>query len=347
MSSIRWFDASDPDIVSRWEALAESLQAGPFMRPGWFAAWAEAFGGDGSVLEVLGDSPLRALVPLIRTSNSPTCPVNEHSPEFALLADGEAGGIELVRHLLAEKPTSLELFKVPSETRDAVEAAAGRAGYRVVASIMQRSPYLELSGPWEDYEKSLSANFRQSLRRKKRRLEDEGSVSIETQDGRDDLDAALDEGFSVESSQWKAEEGTAIASDARVQSFYTAVARWAAERDWLRLVFLRLDGAPVAFRFDLVADGGYYHLKGGYDPAYARFSPGLILQHETVREAFDQGLARYEFLGADEPYKLKWTSTCRDRVAVRCFAPTVAGRLAWARRAWLGPLARRLKSASK
>jgi CelD/BcsL family acetyltransferase involved in cellulose biosynthesis len=100
----------------------------------------------------------------------------------------------------------------------------------------------------------------------------------------------------------------------------------------------------VAFRLDLVCDDVYYHLKGGYDPQWARFSPGLILQHETVRHALEAGLSRYEFLGADEPYKMNWTKTVNERSALRCFAPTIRGRAAWAKRAWVAPLGRRVRA---
>jgi CelD/BcsL family acetyltransferase involved in cellulose biosynthesis len=346
MSAIRWLDNSDANVTTQWEALAETVGAGPFMRPGWFAAWAETWGRDVSPATLEGAS-LQTLAPVTRTSNSISSPVNEHTPEFALLAAGHDEAVELATALLEERPTALEFLKVPATTRDAIAVAAEQTGYRVVSSIMQRSPYLDLSGTWEDYERSLRPKFRQSLRRKKRRLGDEGGISIETLDGRENLEKALDEGFAVESSEWKEREGTAIASDVPTRTFYTAVARWAAEKDWLRLNFLRLNGIPVAFRFDLVADGSYYHLKGGYDPAYGKFSPGLVLQHETVRYAFEQQLATYEFLGADEPYKMLWTSTCRDRFAVRCFAPTMRGRLAWARRAWVAPAAHRLKARTK
>jgi CelD/BcsL family acetyltransferase involved in cellulose biosynthesis len=343
--SARWLDPSDPSTASALEKLATSLKAGPFMRPGWFAAWSRAFGETPLVAAAPGNS-LQALAPLLRTRKSLRSPVNEHSPEFSFLAESDDAAVGLTSSLFNESPTSLQLLKVPAATRDAVVAAAERSSYRVVASVMQRSPYLDLSGSWDDYEGSLSANFRQSMRRKKRRLDDEGDLSIETHDGHENLQAILDEGFAVEPSRWKAKEGTAITSDARTRAFYSAVAEWASERGWLRLVFLRLDGNPIAFRLDLVADGGYYHLKGGYDPAFGRFSPGLVLQHETVRTAFEEGLDRYEFLGADEPYKLMWTSTRRDRFAVRCFAPTPAGRLAWARRAWVAPALRKIKRSS-
>ena len=120
------------------------------------------------------------------------------------------------------------------------------------------------------------------------------------------------------------------------------MARSESESGALRLWFLRVGGVPIAFRMDLIVEGVYYHLKGGYDPERARFSPGLLLQHETVKHAFERGLARYEFLGANEPYKLNWTKTCRDRIALRVFGTGTRGRVAWLERSIARPLAKRV-----
>ena len=46
-----------------------------------------------------------------------------------------------------------------------------------------------------------------------------------------------------------------------------------------------------------------------------------------LHRAFDAGLARFDFLGGDEPWKLEWTATCRQRVIVHAFAPSLAGSL--------------------
>jgi CelD/BcsL family acetyltransferase involved in cellulose biosynthesis len=342
VSELRWYRLEDRGLRSDWEELATATSAGPFMRVGWFDAWTRAFGGKDIEVAGVGDGGIAALMPLQRTRDAVRAPVNEHSPEYQPVSHSTAAS-RLAAAVMREGPRAVEVLKTDGVTARVWQAAADETGYRVVSEVMQRSPFLETASDWDAYERSLSSSFRQGLRRKKRRLEDEGRVSIEVHDGREALEPLLSEGFAVESSQWKADEGTAIESDPKTEAFYTDVARWAADRDWLKLVFLRLDGDAVAFRMDLVCDGAYYHLKGGYHPRWARFSPGLVLQHETVRHAFEAGLSRYEFLGADEPYKMNWTKTVTERSALRCFAPTFRGRAAWAKRAWAAPLGRTVR----
>jgi CelD/BcsL family acetyltransferase involved in cellulose biosynthesis len=341
---VRLHPLSDSGLAASWDEFATELRAGPFLRPGWFAAWADAFAPGPVEVAVEGSDSPEALIPLVRAPKRVTAPVNEEAPEFGALAGRESAAVHLFEQLLGAGPDVVELLKVDGGTANALRSASEAAGYRVATEIMQHSPWLDIAGDWNAYESSLSATFRQGIRRKRRRLEDGGEVTIDVETGARDLDRRLREGFAVESSRWKGELGTAIASNPAAASFYTAIAHWAAERGWLRLVFLRVDGAAIAFRFDLVVDHTYYHVKGGYDPAYARFSPGLILQHETVRQAFETGLSRYEFLGADEPYKLNWTKTRRERHAIRAFAPTLRGRLGWAARSYGAPAVRRLRA---
>jgi hypothetical protein len=68
----------------------------------------------------------------------------------------------------------------------------------------------------------------------------------------------------------------------------------------------------------------------------------MILRYEMVARAFSIGLRSYEFLGADEPWKLEWTQTTRERALFQAFAPSVRGRLWWAAFAWGRPIAKRL-----
>ena len=88
-----------------------------------------------------------------------------------------------------------------------------------------------------------------------------------------------------------------ISSNAATRRFYTDVARWAADRGWLRLAFLRVDGTPLAFDFALEADGVHYLLKTGFVEAARALAPGVVLRFWMVRRAFQLGLTRYELLG--------------------------------------------------
>jgi CelD/BcsL family acetyltransferase involved in cellulose biosynthesis len=66
-----------------------------------------------------------------------------------------------------------------------------------------------------------------------------------------------------------------------------------------------------------------YALKGGFDPELRRFGPGTLLVRETLKHAFDRGLERYEFLGADDPYKLVWTDRVHERIRLLTYPPTL------------------------
>src|SRR5207245_1703401 len=186
---------------------------------------------------------------------------------------------------------------------DCVDAARG-ARHRVIVRALERSPYVTVDGDWTAYEARRDGKLLRELRRRGRRLGEQGRVELDVADGRERLDELLAEGLRIEAAAWKGERGTAIESSADTRRFYSEVARWAAARGWLRLAFLRLDGRPLAFDYCIEDQGVHYLLKTGYDPGYHAFAPGMLIRREMIARAFSNGLASYEFLGVDEPWKL-------------------------------------------
>jgi hypothetical protein len=61
-----------------------------------------------------------------------------------------------------------------------------------------------------------------------------------------------------------------------------------------------------------------------------------------IERAFQIGLSSYEFLGADEPWKLEWTDTVRERSLVQVFAPSLPGKADFAAFAYVRPLVKRV-----
>jgi CelD/BcsL family acetyltransferase involved in cellulose biosynthesis len=208
-----------------------------------------------------------------------------------------------------------------------------------VERTLERSPYVATTPGWPAYEAGLDGKLRRELRRRRRRLEAEGRVEIEVTDGRDDLSARLAESLRVEGLGWKGSQGTAIESDPATVGFYRDIARWAAGRGTLRLAYLRLDGRPLAIDIAIEEGGRHYLLKTGYDPAVRRLAPGLLLRHAMIERAFSSGVRSYEFLGRDEPWKLAWTGTVRERSDLQMFRPGALGVAGWAAATTVRPLA--------
>ncbi len=341
-------DGVEP-LAEEWDELAEQAGAVPFMRPGWISAWQSSFSG--RPLEVMAarrQGRLVGVVPLERRGGALRAPTNEHTPAFDLLAlDGEAARA-LAESLFAHgaRAVALDRLDTDGEALRALRSAARAAGYRELVQPVARSPYIAGRRSLSEHERSLSRNLRHDVERRLRRLCDVGAVSVQLADGRDRLDQLLEEGFAVEDLGWKGAAGTAIARQVATRRFYTQIARWTAQRGWLRLALLRLDGRAIAFQFDLEVQETYYSLKIGFDPEFERFSPGKLLAYTMVARAVSTGLASYELLGTDEPWKYRWTDTFRNRVTLRAFARSPAGLVDWSL-ARGRPLARRIPLASR
>lgn len=335
-------------ITEEWNELAGALDAPPFMHSGWIRAWWSAFGrGALHIFVVRRGSRVVALLPMGRRHGALRSPTNAHTPAFDLLAVDEEAGRVLADELFANGAREIAISPLDGDGLAVLSAAARAARYRTIAQPVLRAPYISGGTSLAAYQRSLSHNLRHDVERRLRRLLEAGVVSVQVCDGHEGLDELLREGFAVEASSWKGVGGTAITSQESTRSFYRDVAHWAAPAGWLRLAFLRLDGRAIAFQFDLEVDGTYYSLKIGFDPAYERFSPGKLLAYTMISRAVSSGLARYELLGTDESWKFRWTNTLHERVALRSFAPSVAGRLAWSSHAHVRPLARRVPLARR
>src|SRR5690348_13733554 len=98
------------DIEAEWEELALTLGAPPFIRPGWFRAWYDAFGkGDCEVVTVTAGGRLVGVAPITGGRTRVRAPVNWHTPFFTALATDDATRRELADALLARTSQRLEV----------------------------------------------------------------------------------------------------------------------------------------------------------------------------------------------------------------------------------------------
>jgi CelD/BcsL family acetyltransferase involved in cellulose biosynthesis len=319
-------DAIAP-LAAEWDALADRTAAPPFARPGWFGAWWRAFGtGAPLIVAARRHGRLAGVLPLRRRGGALASAANVHTPAFRIVSEDGAVAAELAAWVFAHgtRRVQLDYLDARDPALGEVWRAAAVAGHRILRLPVQRSPYAALA-PGEDVDLRLGAKAARNVRRNRRRLDELGRVELEVTDAPHRLGALLEEGFRLESSGWKADRGTAILSSPVTRRFYTDLGHWAMRARLLRLGFLRLDGRAIAFAFGLRDASAFYLLKGGYDPAHRRFGPAKLLIRDLLALSVAEGAERFEFLGAEERWKLEWTREHHERLLVRTYAPTVLG----------------------
>lgn len=196
------------------------------------------------------------------------------------------------RPAVAEAEAFLNTLAVPLVLRGVpvehpVTQALLKAAVNVrVLKSWQRAA-LDLSG---DFDAWMTGNFdhkrRKELKRLKMRLSEQGELVVDELARDGDLAAHIKALLEVEASGWKGQRGTAILNDrTAAQGLAAGLSAMHAEGK-VRFWTLRLDGKPLASLFALV-DGGEATLgKIGYDQAYGKFSPGVLLIVEATRCLF-------------------------------------------------------------
>ncbi|HKQ30891.1 MAG TPA: GNAT family N-acetyltransferase [Burkholderiales bacterium] len=310
------------------ELLAESTDPSPFLGHAWFRVWWRCFGAGKRlhVLAVRSGAKLIGIAPLMLgdtriygvSVRRLSFLENDHTPRcgFILSRAAERQAYSAIWNALhADRRWDvLELNHVPAgcATLEHLSAQARDDRYLTGVRQLERSPYVPLQGDWESYFKRLSYNHRRNIRKHLNRLKRRGDVELEIVACSDSLAAVLEDGLRIEAAAWKEDNGTAMRSDAAVRRFYEAYAQSAAAAGTLRLLFLKVDGVRIAFSYGIHACDRLYVLKAGYDPAYSRYSPYHLLCYLVLQDCFARGLAEYDFLGHNEPWKLDWEPQTRS-----------------------------------
>ena len=300
--------ASFSDLAAPWQAFVEqSATASIFVTPRWQEVWWQQFGGNaelclfhvgpehaplgfaplmrsGDTLRFIGDSDLFDYHDFVRGPGAP-------EDFYDALADclRNESWRSLVLTSLVESSPTLELL--PGRLRD--------MGCDVVVEVEDVVPGLDLPASWEDYLGGLRKKDRHELRRKLRRLDDEGPHRlVET------TSASLvqDAGLFLDLMRESMEEKRDFMVPDREAFFRHAMAD-AQDAGWLRLFFLELRGERVAAAlcFDLAGRRLLYN--SGYRLAKQANSVSLLLKALTIQQAIEEGLHYYDFLRGGEQYK--------------------------------------------
>ena len=207
---------------------------------------------------------------------------------------------------------------------------------RMAAMWSVDCPFIPLTATWNDFRSSLSGNFRRNLGRRLRKLEREapGAVKFETITGGPGLEPALADLIELHDSARRANGQSGAFDSAVRRRFYREVVRRFAERGWLRLHRLTVNGQAVASTLCFAYGGKVMLYQLGYDPAWGTYGPGYLITRHMVQSAIEEGASELDMLRGCHPYKFEWNAERRSIVKLR-LATSAAGGVLTPMTRWL------------
>lgn len=299
--SLRLFtlaELQEPAMRTQWDRLiARAAEPNPFFEPWYLIPSLRLLGAQVEVAAWFHEHRLAGLMPLKRASDYyghrvPHASGWLHANAFCgvpLIAAGHEDAFwqALLAHLDRRpgRALFLHLPLLPADgpalaALDRVLAARRRPHY-----IAAREARAMLTGDGSAaayLEAAMTAKKRKELRRQHNRLAEEGALAFERIEGDVGLAAWTAEFLALEAAGWKGEAGSALGSAPETRALFEQALSGAGAAGRLERLALRLDGRAIAMLANFITPPGAYSYKTAFDEAYARFSPGMLLQLENL-----------------------------------------------------------------
>lgn len=319
-------------LQAEWEQAAPFSQVEPWQSFSWMksAATAYSFHHLLRVLTVRKNGKLTGIAPLVlKRSGQPFKPwrldfigAEELKEPNRLIAKDPLSMNLLLDRIVSEQVYPLRLSRIPVQKAMAehLKAKFKNAGW-ITCIMSMPYPFLDLTGS------PIKKSLKQDLRRARRRAEKYGTLRLEIVNRVDnqELRKHLQTGFQIEASGWKGRNRTSILANQARRAFFEHYALEALNQDSLRLCFLMIGPRTVAVQYAVESMNSYWLLNIGYEEKYHECSPGNLLLEESIKIAEANNLVRYNFLGKEEPWTRRWTTTVQDCMILAAYRPNWYG----------------------
>ena len=299
------------EIQPEWERL---LSASPtnsiFLTPQWQEVWWETFGGGvGMAGFYMRDAAGVTAIASLRRSGDTLSFVGSEDTfdynDFVVSPGCEPVFFDaLLQRLEDQRCGELYLASLleNSPTLEFLPDVARQRGYQVNVEIEDVTSGIDLPETWEQYLAALSKKDRHELRRKLRRLDTSLNWSWRAFTSQEDIADNLPEFISL--MRLSRAEKDQFLTPERLD-FFRRITQRMSQMGAVKLFFLDVDGQRVAASlcFDYVRSRLLYN--SGYNPEFAYYSVGLLLNALCLKQAIEEGLGYFDFLRGREPYKLR------------------------------------------
>ena len=315
---------------THWDQLPESAntlfaqvaQASVFFSRAWFECLsATVLEADHTLVLacVVSGDKVMAILPLMQCTGVKTWYSLRHgfTPLYNLLLtqDDQDQVLNCLVEALNQLPINGLLLEPVTDADSNLNGLLTRlatAGYHCEYRFRHYNWIYRLQGQsYAEYLAARPAQLRNTIARKKRKLEREHGYDIRLLTGHD-VPHAMADYYLVYHASWKQHEiNSAGFQDCFIEKFSRA--------GWTRLAILYIKGQPIAAQIWFVHQHKASIFRLVYDEAWRQYSPGSILTSYLMEYVIDTDkVNEIDFLTGNDVYKQDWMSERREQFQLSC-----------------------------
>lgn len=292
-----WNDANSP---LRWASV--------FVLPVWLRAWWRVFGSGAELYltSVKEGDRVIGIAPLAIKNNEASfigsADVCDYF-DFVVVPGMEIDFFKVILDNLKENGISqlnLESLRSDSTVMTHLKTLAQNRGCEVLSGEVAVSFEFELPDTWDEYLGMLVAKQRHELRRKLRRLGEEGRVVYRNVEDKREAQEVM--GTFLRLFAESRPDKAAFMTPKR-EEFFWLIAQVMAEAGLFRFGILEFEAQPVAMVMCFDHGDTIYLYNSGYESQYSSLSVGIISKALCIKDSIERGKKRFDFLKGAEQYK--------------------------------------------
>lgn len=255
--------------------------------------------------------------------------------EQLLMSVGQTGSMMLTFDLVSHNDPLVQAMNLNSSSANRVVNFVDL--FQVGKTILEPS--------WESFTQEWSKKRRRFIRRASEQLGEVGTVAMKPQHAADwpTVQAAWNHCLQVESSGWKGQNGTDLASNSGAKSYYETLLETLHRSGELRFYTLELNDRVIAYDLGYLKHRVATSLKVSYHPEFTEYSPGHVLNSLVIQDLIAKQEADWiDTVGEINEANSKWCRESYPCQRVEVSFDSWASRTAVRSREWLRAIKRRM-----
>lgn len=301
------------DFSAEWDVLATAADA-PFCAPVWALAWLKHAAPAAAELRcilVTDDDGLVGIAPFYVNRS-------ERPPRLRMVGSGAslymqplarrgherevAAAITACAATMEPRPSVLVFDGVKRGVWPDVLAQAWPGGAWTHTGLSMPAPYVVAPDGYDAWFASKSSNFRQQMRRDRRKLESAGALwSIATPETAGDLLHAF---ARLHHARWSEKGGSGVLTPQVEAMLHDIASEWVASGR-LRIHAIEIDGDAISVQLFVAGDRTLYYWLGGFDDAWADTRPSISSILAGIADGLASGLTTIDLGAGGQDYKYR------------------------------------------